>query len=107
MYYTHRVATVDTSQRLRHNIHFLDAAAGGNKRRPRGTVGCEIWNKIDGPPPGSEKDCGFVTLDANTPHVIEYSAEHAGETVHDLLRWQFKNGDKPAFGENVSSTITG
>lgn len=53
-------ATVDTSERLRHTIHFRDAAAGGNKRRPRGVVGLELWRKVDRAPPGSEKDCVFV-----------------------------------------------
>jgi hypothetical protein len=101
------IATVDTSKRLQHRIDFLDAAAGGNKRRPKGVVGAEIWKKIDGPPPGSDKDCTFVTLDANTPHVVEYDAEHAGKMVHYMLRWQFRDGSKSAWGETVSATITG
>lgn len=45
--------------------------------------------------------CTFVTLDANSPHVIEYSAEHAVKTVHYMLRWQFKNTDKGPWGETV------
>lgn len=51
------IATVDTSKRLQHTINFADASAPNIKRRPAGTIGLEIWNKIDGPPPGSELDC--------------------------------------------------
>jgi hypothetical protein len=48
------VGRVDTSERLRHTIDFRDAATLGVKRRPRGVTGCEIYVKIDGPPPGNE-----------------------------------------------------
>lgn len=101
------VATVDTSKRLQHTIHWKDAAPGASKRKPKDVFGLEIWNKIDGPPPGSEKDCGFVTLDTGSPHLVEYDAEHAGKMVHYMLRWQFKDGSKSAWGETVSATITG
>jgi hypothetical protein len=65
------VATVDTSERLRHTIHFKDAAPGATKRKPKDVVGAEIWNKLDGPPPGSEKDCVFLALDTGTPYTAE------------------------------------
>jgi hypothetical protein len=63
------VATIDTSERSRHTINFADAAAPNIKRRPRGTTGCEIWVKIDSPPPGNENDCTFLSLDDETPYV--------------------------------------
>jgi hypothetical protein len=34
-------ATVDTSKPLQHTINFTDSADPANKRRPRGTIGCE------------------------------------------------------------------
>jgi hypothetical protein len=100
------VATVDTSQRLRHTIKFTDSADAANKRRPRGTVGSEIWVKIDGPPPGDEKDCTFLALDSATPYVAEYTPAESGKMAHYLLRWQLRDGSRTAFGETVSATIT-
>jgi hypothetical protein len=91
---------------LRHTINFTDAASPAIKRRPRGVIGCEIWVKIDGPPPGDEKDCTFLALDTATPYVAEYSPEQAGKTAHYLLRWQLRDGSRTAFGETVSATIT-
>lgn len=96
------VATVDTSKRLQHTIHYLDAAAGGNKKRPRGVDGCEIWVKIGAELPGSEKDCMFLALDRSTPYLVEYDAVDAGKTAHSMLRWQLADGSKSAWGETVS-----
>lgn len=100
-------ASVNTSERLRHTISWTDAATLDNKKKPRGTMGAEIWVKIDGPPPGNEKDCVFLTLDAFTPYVSEYDPADAGKTAHYMLRWRLRDGSTSAFGETVSATITG
>jgi hypothetical protein len=63
--------------------------------------------KIDGPPPGDEKDCQFLALDRNTPYLMEYDASQAGKTAHYMLRWQLRDGSRSAWGETVSATITG
>lgn len=101
------VGTVDTRNRLQHTLHFADAATPNIKRKPRGTVGCEIFVKIDGPPPGNETECVFLALDTATPYVAEYPPEHAGKTAHYLLRWLMKDGSRTACGETISATITG
>ncbi len=98
---------VDTSERLRHTISWTDAASLDNKRRPRGTMGCEIWLKLDGPPPVDEKECTFLTLDAATPYLSEYAGPDAGKMAHYLLRWRMRDGSVSAWGETVSATITG
>jgi len=100
------VGEVDTSERMRHTIRFYDQAANGNRKRPRGAVGCEIWVKIDGPPPTSEKDCTFLSLDTKSPYVADYDPTEANKTAHYLLRWQLQDGSKGTFGETVSATIT-
>ena len=100
------VVTVNTSERLRHTISWSDNAANGNKKKPRGVMGAEIWVKLDGPPPGSEKDCTFVALDSATPYVTEYQPEWGGKTAHYLVRWRMRDGSALAWGETVSATIT-
>jgi hypothetical protein len=101
------IATIDNSKRLMQTINFADAATPGVKRKPKDVVGCEIWIKIDGPLPGSEKDCVFLALDTQTPYVVDFDPADAGKTAHYMIRWQFKDGSKSAWGETVSATITG
>jgi hypothetical protein len=100
------VGVVDTRNRLQHIISFTDSSDPSNKRRPRGVVGCEIWVKIDGPPPGNESECTFLALDTATPYVAQFGPEHAGKTAHYLLRWQFKDGSYSPWSETISATIT-
>lgn len=100
-------ASVDTSERLRHTIRWTDAAALDNKRKPRGTMGCEIWSKIGGAPPTDEGDCTFLTLDAATPYLVEYDGAQAGQMAHYMCRWRMRDGTTTAWGETVSATITG
>ena len=100
-------AAVDTSERLRHTLNWTDAATLDNKKKPRGAMGAEIWVKIDGPPPGNESDCTFLTLDSATPYMKEYSPAEAGKMAHYMIRWRMRDGSVSAWGETVSATITG
>ena len=100
------IASVDTSERLRHTISWSDVNANGNKKRPRGTMGAEIWVKVDGPAPGSEKDCTFLTLDSATPYVAEFDAADGGKTAHYMIRWRMQDGSVGAWGETISATVT-
>ncbi len=104
---TRPVGRVDTSQRLRHIIHFADEAAPDQKRRPAGTVGCEIWAKIGGEPPTDVKDCFFVTLDTATPYLYEFDGEDAGKMIHYMLRWALRDETYSSWSETVSATIPG
>ena len=101
------IGTVDTSQRLQHTIKFADSATPDNKRRPRGSMGCEIWCKLDGAPPTDETECHFLTLDSATPYVAQYSGSDGGKTAHYLLRWRMTDGSVGPWSETVSATITG
>jgi hypothetical protein len=98
---------VDTSVRLRHTIEWTDAASLDNKRRPRGTMGAEIWLKLGGTAPIDEKECTFLTLDAATPYLSEYAGSDAGKMAHYLMRWRMRDGSVGGWGETVSATITG
>ena len=99
-------AVVDTSTRLRHKITFVDAAANGNKRKPRGVIGCEIWLKLEGAPPTDNTECVFLTLDTKTPYIAEYDGADGGKLAHYMIRWCLKDGSKSGWGDTVSATIT-
>jgi len=98
---------LSTSERLRHTIDWTDAAALDNRRKPRGAMGAEIWVKIDGPPPGNEEDCRFLTLDAFTPYMKEYAPTESGKMAHYMIRFRMRDGSVSAWGETVSAIIAG
>ena len=101
------VASVDTSQRLKHTVSWAEALTPDNKRRPRGAMGAEIWRKIDGAPPVDVSECTFVAIDSASPHTVDYTGADAGKMVHYMLRWKMRDGATLAFGETVSATVTG
>jgi len=100
------VGAVDTSERLRHTISWKDLEAD-SKKRPRGSMGAEIWIKIGDPAPGDEKHCRFLTLNASAPYIAEHDPADAGKTAHYMLRWRIRDGSVTAWGETISATITG
>lgn len=100
------VQTIDTSQRMKHTISWTDKDSIGNKRRPRGAMGAEIWVKIGDPQPGSEKDCVFLAVDSATPYVASYDPEDAGKLAYYMIRWRMRDGSVGNWGETVSATIT-
>lgn len=101
------IGAVDTSQRLRHTISWTESTTPDNKRRPRGSMGCEIYVKLDGPPPTDEKQCTFLTVDSKTPYVAEYDGPDAGKMAHYMLRWRMRDGSTGPWSETLSATITG
>lgn len=101
------VGSVDTSERLRHTISWTEATTPDNKRRPRGSIGAEIFVKIDGPPPTDVKECTYLATDSQTPYVIDYPGSEAGKMAHYMLRWAMRDGSTRAWSETISATITG
>ena len=61
------VATIDTSQRLRHTINFVDELTPTSRAKPDGAQGCEIWMKVGDPAPAGPKDVHYLALDTRTP----------------------------------------
>ena len=104
---TRPTGNVDTSQRLRHTINFSDEATPDQRRKPAGTIGCEIYAKYGGAPPTDEKECVFVTLDTATPYLNEFNGADAGKMVHYMMRWILKDGTRSAWSETISATVTG
>jgi len=104
---TRPVGKVDTSQRLQHTISFADEATPDVRRKPTGTIGCQIYQKIGGAAPISVKECVFVALDTATPYLNQFEGEDAGKMVHYMLRWQLKDGSYSAWSETISATVAG
>ena len=100
------IAIIDTRERMKHTINWADSGSPGSKRRPRGTIGVEIFVKVGDPAPASEADCVFLSLDTATPYVASFTPADANKNAHYMLRWRMSDGSVSAWGETVSATIT-
>jgi hypothetical protein len=100
------VATIDTSQRLRHTINFSDESTPNSRAKPDGVQGCEIWMKVGDPAPAGPNDVHYVALDTRTPYVTEFDAADAGKTAYYMLRWISTRGETGPWSATVSGTIT-
>jgi hypothetical protein len=101
------VATVDTSQRLRHVISFVDEQTPGSRAKPAGVMGCEIWVKVGPTPPLDVSECRYLATDTATPYTAEYDGADGGKIAHYLLRWVNTRGERGPWSQTVSATITG
>lgn len=103
---TRPVATIDTSQRLRHTINFSDELTPSRRAKPAGVLGCQIWVKIGDPAPVDPHELDFLATDTATPYVAEYDGTAAGKTAHYWLRWANRQGETGPWSQAVSATIT-
>ena len=106
---TRPIGQVDTSQRLRHKIRFVDEATPTRRAKPAGIMGCEIWVKVlpagDAAPVGAD-GLSFVFMDTASPHTVEYGGGDGGKMAHYMLRWVKRGGQKGPWSETISATIT-
>lgn len=104
---TRPILNVDTSQRLRHTVSFVDESTPTSKAKPDGTLGCEIWVKIGGTPPTDMSELQFLGLDTRTPYTAEYGGADAGKTAHYMARWVSTRSAPGPWSETASATIGG
>jgi len=106
---TRPIGMVDTSQRLRHEIRFVDEATPTSRAKPAGVMGCEIWVKVAAQgeaPPADPGELSFVSMDTASPYIAEYDGADGGKTAHYMLRWCKSGGEKGPWSETISATIT-
>ena len=102
---TRPLVTVDTSQRLRHVITFVDEGTPTKKAKPKGVMGVEIWVKIGDPAPVDPSELDFLAVDTRTPYTADFGGADGGKTAHYMLRWVNTNGEKGPWSETASATI--
>ena len=104
---TRPVGIVDNSNRLEHKIKFFDEATPNSTKKPEGVRACEIWHKIDGPPPVDESEVTYVASDTRSPYIVHYVGADAGKMAHYMLRWINTRNEHGPWSETVSVTISG
>lgn len=101
------VVSVDTSQRLQHTINWSDENSTSSRAKPKGVMGAEVWVKVGDAPPADESELRFLALDTATPYTAAFEITDGGKTAHYMLRWINTKGEKGAWSQTVSATITG
>jgi hypothetical protein len=102
---TRPLVTVDSSQRLRHVIAFVDEATPTKKAKPAGVMGAEIWVKIGDPVPINPSELSFLSVDTRTPYSADFDGADGGKTAHYMLRWTNARGEQGPWSETASATI--
>jgi hypothetical protein len=103
---SHPTLSVDTSERLRHVVRFMDSVVL-KRGKPAGVFGCELWHKLGGAPPVDFRECQPLGTDTASPYLAEYEGADAGKIVHYLGRWVSTRGDHGPWSPVVSATLTG
>mgnify|MGYP000129582329 FL=1 len=101
------VGDPDTSQRLRIGLTWTDEATPTSRAKPFGVVGCNVFMKLDGPPPGDLSQCEFIGFATRTPFVEEFEAGDANKTAHFILQWVGTRGGVGPISETISATVPG
>ena len=102
---TRPLVMVDAGQRLQHTIHFKDETTPGTRKKPQGVQGVEVWCAKGPNPPTSPGQCLLLAMDTNSPYVVTYDGEDAGQIAHYMLRWVNTRGEFGPWSETVSATI--
>jgi hypothetical protein len=98
------VLKIDTTESRRHTIHFVDE--GGERAKPEGVHGCEIYMKKGGDPPVDDSEFTFFGTDTKTPAVIDFDMADIGKTVYYQLRWVNTVSVRGPWSQEVSAVVT-
>ncbi|HEX3229106.1 MAG TPA: hypothetical protein VHQ95_09095 [Pyrinomonadaceae bacterium] len=99
------VATIDTTHRLQHTIAFVDELTPTSRAKPGGVSGCQIWTKIDGPPPTDPNELRYLATDTRSPYAVDFDGGNGGKIAHYMLRWVSTRGEPGPWSQTVSATI--
>jgi hypothetical protein len=99
------VATIDTTNRLQHTIAFVDELTPTSRAKPDGVSGCQIWTKIDGPPPTDPNELRYLATDTRSPYLADFDGGNGGKTAYYMLRWVSTRGETGPWSQTVSATI--
>jgi len=106
---------VNTGDRLRHTIRFIDESSGlpgtGNRTRrarPKGTLGAEVRMMLtepNDPAPINPETMQFVTLATNGEATTTFPQSAAGKTAVYCLRWVGPRGGVGPWSETARATV--
>jgi hypothetical protein len=106
---------VDAGSRLTHRLRVLDEgqshgseSRATRRRRPRGTLGAEVYLATLAPrenPPADFSRYRFVRTVTGGSADVTFGPEHGGGNAAYLVRWVSATGEPGPWGETVTATI--
>lgn len=104
---TRPIVTVDTGERLRHTLRFVDESTPTRRAKPPGVQACEVWMKVGGPPPADASELIFAGAATRARHVVSFEGGQANQSVHYMLRWVGPRGSRGPWSQTVTATVGG
>lgn len=99
---------VATTARLTHTVRISDESTPTLTRKPRGTLGAEVWLATvpaGSPPPKDPAAYTFLSLATRPTLTTEFPAEQGGKTAVYLLRWLGTRGDRGPWSTPALATV--
>lgn len=101
---TKPVGDVNASERLKHYINFKDSEAA-TAAKPYGVHSCQIWQKIGGTTPVSQKDLVQIGNCTSSPFETDFDGTEGGLIAYYWIRWENTKGEFGTWSDMFSATI--
>jgi len=95
---------VNASERFKHLINFHDSEAA-NAAKPYGVHSCQIWQKIGGTAPVSQKDLVQIGNCTCSPFETHFEGTEGGLIAYYWIRWENSKGEFGPWSDLFSATI--
>ena len=106
---------IESGSRLTHRLRIFDEAAtpgtpgaAPRKRRPRGTLGAEVYLAVIAPqeqPPANMDRYKFVRTVTSGAAEVNFEPVQGGARAAYLVRWVSATGEPGPWGETVTATV--
>lgn len=89
-----------------HILRFHDESMPGQRTKPAGIAGCEIW-RVHGEAfyPADESLRELIAVAPETPHLITFSPDASGTVINYALRWITSKGEHGPWSEIISAPV--
>ena len=94
----------NASERFKHIISFEDSVAA-NAAKPYGVHSCQIWQKIGGTAPVSQKDLVQIGNCTCSPFETNFEGTEGGLIAYYWIRWENSKGEFGPWSDLFSATI--
>jgi hypothetical protein len=101
------IGNVDFSNRLHHEISFVDSATPTRRAKPEGVHGCEIWTKVDGAAPVKASEVTYLGTATRSPYKVTFDGDQQGKIAYYMLRWVNMREEPGLWSSVISATVAG
>jgi len=84
---------------------YSDSASSGSHAKPANVAFCELWYKVDGPPPTEPKDCPERHNISRSHENIVFTPADRGKTVYGYAHWVNKNGKTGPWSGQITAMV--